>query len=114
MEIVEPFVWKTMKMCYSIRKIVFLQILILLFMKIEQRAQSFLARVLLYANNILFVDQMKFSVEGLNFFKAKKEHSYMCQTETDILVNHTYNVIVRVVGVQLQAFDIQGEAFSKG
>ena len=56
---------------------------------------------------------MKFSMEGLDLLKAMKDHSYMCSTETDILVDVTHNVIVRMLGVQVQAFDIKNDTFSK-
>ena len=57
---------------------------------------------------------MKFSSMGLDLFKSKKESSYNCSSETDILVDVDNNVIVRVLGVRLQAYDIKNNSYSKG
>ncbi|XP_078481626.1 uncharacterized protein LOC100185667 [Ciona intestinalis] len=54
-----------------------------------------------------------YSVTDLTEMSTPLKHSYTCQTvENDILVNATSNVIVRITGVQLQAFDIQQNKFS--
>nr|XP_026694599.1 uncharacterized protein LOC100185667 [Ciona intestinalis] len=54
-----------------------------------------------------------YSVNDLTEMSTPLKHSYTCQTvENDILVNATSNVIVRITGVQLQAFDIQQNKFS--
>ena len=53
-------------------------------------------------------------MEGMDLFKAMKDHSYNCTTETDILLDPTHNVIIRVTGVQLQTFDIKNDTFSAG
>ena len=43
-----------------------------------------------------------------------KESSYNCSQETDILVDFTDDIIVRILGVRIQAFDIKNENYSKG
>uniref|UniRef100_H2YJ67 Lysosome-associated membrane glycoprotein 1 n=1 Tax=Ciona savignyi TaxID=51511 RepID=H2YJ67_CIOSA len=56
----------------------------------------------------------KFSQTALAEMSTPLNHSYLCNTvETDVLVNVTSNVILRITGVKLQAFDVMNRTYSK-
>ncbi|XP_076806268.1 uncharacterized protein LOC143449826 isoform X2 [Clavelina lepadiformis] len=56
---------------------------------------------------------MNFDLTNIKELQTPLMSSYNCSDETDIVVNATNKVILRLTGIQLQAFDVKKNKFSK-
>lgn len=55
----------------------------------------------------------QYSLKDLTQFNTSIENSYLCSTETDILLNATEMIILRITGVQLEPLP-KSDKFAKG